>query len=429
MSKIHLLPSTLDGIKRRAKTIKRERNLSHHQALDEAARQAGFENIRHAQRAIPRQVPSDRLPHPVYLTAYWRQRDGHAGSETLRFVLPAPLSAFGTAAALRRARNLDGFKLEFSDHLEREVNLETQGDARMALFAAARTLKFMGSTGLRPAPRTLEDKLSARFHSLPGRDHPSCWLDATSGDWVFLSEPYGPAVGAGPKLDALLAWVNAAGLQLVDTSWEGLYSPGSTRPFLYTESPTLASRLQHQLSGLPTERPKGEAPVWTGLSGPYEPFVSLERERQGRPRRPRPEPAERGVVRAGALPYGATRGGMRSRWRPAKPMPLPSHLTIGPLLAALSNSDLPKVATRRLAEVRTDLDDWLQMEYPGDKMTDEQFRAAYYGEYRAPISSRPAQLAAIDRILAVLEGGYLNCSPRRQLAKRLAEARVRIATA
>jgi hypothetical protein len=427
MSNIHVLPSTLDGIKRRAKTIKRELNLSHHQALDEAARQAGFENIRHAQRAIPRQAPNGRLPHPVYLSAYWRQRDGRAGCETLRLLLPAPLSAFGTAAALRRARNLDGFKLEFSDHLEREVNLETQGDARLVVLAAARTLKFMAATGLQPASRALEDKLWARFHSLPGRDHGSCWVDATSGEGVFLNEPYGHASNAGASLDGLLAWVDAAGLQLVDTAWEGLYSPGSTRPFLYTETLALASRLQQQLNGLPAERPTGESPAWTGRSGAYEPFVSLERERQGRPRRPRPEPAQRGVVRAGALPYGAPRGGMRSRWRPAKPMPLPSHLTIGPLLAALSNSDLPEVASRRLREVRTDLDDWLQMEYPGDKMTDEQFRAAYYGEYRAPIATRTAQLAAVDRILALLEDGYSNCAPRRQVAKRLADARVRIA--
>lgn len=176
-------------------------------------------------------------------------------------------------------------------------------------------------------------------------------------------------------------------------------------------------------------RPTGEPPAWTGLSGAYQPFVSLERERQSRARRPRPEPAQRGVVRAGALPYGATRGGMRSRWRPAKALPLQTHLTIGPLLAALGNSDLPTVAGRKVAEVRTDLDDWLQMEYTGDAMTAEQFHSAYYGKHRPPIEARAAQLAALDQVIRALEEGYPACTPRRQVVKRLQDARARIAAA
>lgn len=45
-------PSTLDGIKRLAKSLKRERGIQHARALDEAAQAAGFQNFRHASNAL-----------------------------------------------------------------------------------------------------------------------------------------------------------------------------------------------------------------------------------------------------------------------------------------------------------------------------------------------------------------------------------------
>ncbi|MDH4874416.1 hypothetical protein [Pseudomonas sp. BN515] len=45
-------PTTLVGIKRLAKTIKKAKGILHAQALDEAAKQAGYQNFRHAQRAL-----------------------------------------------------------------------------------------------------------------------------------------------------------------------------------------------------------------------------------------------------------------------------------------------------------------------------------------------------------------------------------------
>lgn len=423
MSNVRAFPSTMDGIKRLAKAIKRERNLTHHQALDEAARRAGFENIRHAQHAIPAAPAPTPTPghssHVVFLTAYWRNQDGTSGRETLRRELPLPLRAFGTPATLRRGRNLGGFKLEFADHLEHEVDFDTQGDARFALIAASRTLSFMAVTGLRPASQRLESKLWSLFTSLPRRDHPSCWVDPTTGEWVFLNEPYGPAVADDAMMSEVLAWATAAGLGLVVPRWEGLYSPGSTRPFLFCSSNELGLRLKRQMGTLANH----DGTTWDGLSYAYEPFVSPARDQAAKPRRARPAPAPRGVVRAGALPYGATRGGMASRWRPASPLPLQTHLTIGPLFAALCGSTVPKVAERRLSGLRSDLDDWLQMEYPGDKMTSEQFHSAYYGTHREPINEHRAKIAAVDQIIRALETGYPSCAPAKQILKRLREAR------
>lgn len=61
-------PSTVDGIKRLAKALKREFNITHHQALDEAARKAGFQNFLHAKRAITTIAAQNYI---AYVTVYW----------------------------------------------------------------------------------------------------------------------------------------------------------------------------------------------------------------------------------------------------------------------------------------------------------------------------------------------------------------------
>lgn len=45
-------PSTIGGIKRLAKGIKKARQIKHMEALELAAKQAGYQNYRHAQNAL-----------------------------------------------------------------------------------------------------------------------------------------------------------------------------------------------------------------------------------------------------------------------------------------------------------------------------------------------------------------------------------------
>ena len=51
-TKLSVQPTTLPGIKRAAKTIKRERGISHAEALDAAAQAAGYQNFRHARNSM-----------------------------------------------------------------------------------------------------------------------------------------------------------------------------------------------------------------------------------------------------------------------------------------------------------------------------------------------------------------------------------------
>lgn len=98
------------------------------------------------------------------------------------------------------------------------------------------------------------------------------------------------------------------------------------------------------------------------------------------------------------------------------------HLTVGPLVHALDNHRFPGGPRRSIEFVRTTLDDWIQLEYPGDEMSDEQFRAAYYGTHREPIVDRGEQIEAVRRIRALLSEGYPPCRPRQALIDRLAGA-------
>ena len=55
-SSVH--PTTLPGIKRAAKAIKRERGISHAEALDAAAKAAGYQNFRHARNSMASDRPT-----------------------------------------------------------------------------------------------------------------------------------------------------------------------------------------------------------------------------------------------------------------------------------------------------------------------------------------------------------------------------------
>jgi hypothetical protein len=96
-------PSTIGGIKRLAKQLKRQsKDLSHLAALDMASRQAKFENFKHAHRTLKNQqrILSNLS---VYLVAYWYDKnERRAGREVLETSLSKPLSELGTRHLFRR---------------------------------------------------------------------------------------------------------------------------------------------------------------------------------------------------------------------------------------------------------------------------------------------------------------------------------------
>lgn len=416
MSSIPVAPSSLNGIKRRAKSLGRERKIPHHEALDLVAGEAGFQNIRHAQNHFAKLKP---LLYTAYLTAYWSEGRTR-GRETLTVQIPCPLTDIVARHQLQ-TRSLWSFRLESTDHLERKLDTNSQEQAHKELFAAVRTLRFMAVTGLKPATTIKQRRPLERFESLPGRDHMSEWFHTETGVWVYMDEPY-----SKPNLELRSGWASEHGLQMITPEWEGLYFPGSSIPYLFCEDSKYATQLTGQLSKLQLGV---RTPVWNGESASYySQFVSPAREATGKARSPRPMPTYPGIAIGGAIPYGARTGGAKSSWRPEKKMPLKMHLTVGPLLHALINSKLPQTQRSGIAYLRTTLDDWLMMEYPDAKeMTAEQFHDAYYGTHREPIRGRQKQIKALRRITVLLQKGYADCKPQRKMVKVLGEIEAALA--
>jgi hypothetical protein len=415
MKNVAVAPSTIDGIKRLAKQIKRAQNIPHHQALNFAAKQAGYENLRHAHHHL---VPQIQSLHAAYLTAYWRENKV-GGRETIKVLLPVALADLIRPHQLRHARHLGHFKLEAPDHLERVSDTQSLSRAVDELAGAARTLHFIAATGLRPVTTQKERNLTRAFHDLPGHDHSSEWISRDTGHWVYLNEPY--AYGHG-KADE---WAKKRGFEVIKCNWKGLYFPDNALPTLFCSEPTLAANLNRQLDALAE---LGEQMTESETGSYAERYVSPARLASGRPPLRRAMPAIRGVVNAGSLPYGPRSGGNVSMWRPAVRMALPMHQKIGSLLAALASVPLPTLAYRRIQEVRSTLDDWIQMEYPSnEEMSAEEFGEAYYGHRKLPdVDERDAHLGAIENVINTLLTGYTDCRARREVLKKLGEARTAI---
>jgi len=140
------LPSTVSGIKRLAKSICRQDQIPHFQALDEVAQRCGYENYHHARRSLERAeaVSLFKHSHSIFLSAYWRdtsKKPVEAGRETLKIELPSPLLSFLLKHQCSSARNLEGFYIEYEDHIEMRSDADSQERARELLYRAAQSLQ------------------------------------------------------------------------------------------------------------------------------------------------------------------------------------------------------------------------------------------------------------------------------------------------
>ena len=411
-------PSTVDGIKQLAKKIRRERNITHTQALEDASRQAGYENFVHAKRQLVEAGAPCNFP--VYLSVHWRaptERNGEpeseglrAGREILRLDLNRPLPDVVAKHRVSSGRGLYKFRMEYKDHLEHLTNVQGQGGARKVLITAARSLRFMEATGLQPVSTKKYHDLMRPLEEIPGRDHQSQWFDPATEGYVLLDEPYAAALKN--RSAERQRWLERTGLQMVVPEWEGIYYPGECLPHLLGPDGTLLQRVAEALSKL---QPVMEPETWpheTGLCG--DDFVSPKRQTDAKPRRPRPGPSWRD--HKGATPYGGT-AGISSRWRPTKPMPFDLHQQLGPLMQKLRAGFSWRVS-QKLGNARFQLEDWSIAEH--QHLHKDAVYDLYNGGPSTPVCNTDAErLEALTAALAIVERGYDSCKPRRDLIAAL----------
>lgn len=420
----NITPSTVDGIKQLAKKISRERNISHTEALDAASEQAGFENFVHAKRQLHRALPigmPPRFQFPVYLSVHWAARrpdkdmpwppGPRYGREIYRVGLSRPLAEIVAKNRVGRARGLQGFRMEYADHLEHLTNVDSQAEARDLLMKAVRGLRFMEVTGLQPAMTQAYRAMAHDLGRMPGRDHESGWFDPSTAGFVLLDEPYAEKLRSHDP--SRTYWLARHGFFSVSPQWEGIYYPGACTPQLVGKDLALLQRVAGALANLnPTVTPN----PWPHETGAYgDDFVSPQRQADAKKRRPRPGPSYRDYK--GASPYGG-RPGVPSSWRPSKSMLFELHRQLGALMKILSVGGFSNRVATKLGQARSELENWSLIEHKhqhGDEAYD-----LYYGGRSEPLCEDDgARLAALTEARAIVEHGYDDCKPKRWLLAAL----------
>ena len=260
-----LRPQTLKGIKSLAVKIKRDRGIPHHEALEVAAKQAGFETYRHAHNVLDEtQAPAARR-FKVYVTAYWKDRKtGQAGRETLQRELSVPWQQLVTDQQMKSHRALMAFRREGVDHLALAFMDSSASEARRHVCAASRTLDFMDATRLRPSSSSNRAYPEYTSRNAPPKaDHVSVWFEPKTKAYVIADEPYEAALER--EGNKRTAWAEKFRWQQAKPNWPGMYNPdgvsGGVDPLLFGGEdavlPTPAGR----------QAPTTRAPVRSPWSG------------------------------------------------------------------------------------------------------------------------------------------------------------------
>jgi len=417
-------PSTLDGIKRLARSLKIERNIQHTLALDLAAQAAGFQNFRHARNEL-RTEPKTKHPplgHCIFLTAYWKDRE-ESGRETLAIWLSAPWSDLITPHQFQNHRALKNFLAEGPDHLARQYVHSTQTEARRSVCSAARTMQFMDATKLRPSKSHSRAYPKGRsINAIPGCDHYSIWYDRETKRYLFADEPYEKA--ANSRIIEREQWAQQHGFVIVKPKWAGMYAPDiGSRLYLIADSikgiplqPIAAA-----LDKLPT--PIVES-TWSGESAPMLPlYVSpgtLAKAviAKNEPKTPRRSNSERNSV-------GYVRAFVGPQRRPKARMSIEMHAEVGRLLkSVLLDTDHRKGVYNRVNAIRSELDEWVQQEYSHAELPNEQFFELYYRDSGSTLSrsltetKRKQHMESLAQVKKILSEHYPDCPPLRVLLKK-----------
>lgn len=213
--------STIDGLKRAAKKLKRATNMTHAQSLDHVAREGGFQNFTHASRNVAAENPTQHFP--VTISKYWfNQKSKTHCAENLTIYLSQPLTG------LVKHRHLEGYlagvQLLGEDHLYDYDACEDQDHARKLACRLARALQFMDATGLKPSVGKRVYPKNDWYNRPPGVDHDKGWYDPRTKTYLFTDEPYG--IGEQTQAERTI-WCKRHGFEIVRSSRASIYGYGT----------------------------------------------------------------------------------------------------------------------------------------------------------------------------------------------------------
>lgn len=430
MSSKEIRPSSIDGIKRLAKSIKVAQGIRHTEALDVAARAAGYQNYRHASNVLSKVNSDSRidLGHRVFITASWKNRkDGSEGREILTVMLTTPWNDLIAVSQFDYHRAFNGFRPEGPDHLARRTSVQSQSEARRAACALARTLQFMDVTKLRPSKSHSKAYPGGRStNAVPGRDHYSIWYDRNTRRYLFADEPYEKA--AESLAAARTEWAQRHGFVIQKPEWTGMYNPdGGSRLYLIADAER-GIPLDPIVAALNRLAAPIDEKTWNGESTPLIPiFVSPGAISNVKTPKLDSKQQKKSGGQRNSVKYIQTFVGPSRR--PKDRMPIDAHIEIGGLLkSVLVVSSERNGVYNRLNSVRSELDEWVQREYNREELSDEVFFDIYYHEsghqFSRSISHAESSrhINSLERVKQILGKHYPDCPPLRTLLKKVDSA-------
>lgn len=427
MSSEAIRPSTLDGIKRLAKSLKVERGIQHVRALDEAAKAAGFQNFRHASNVLRSGAKQERPGggHHLFLTAYWKEREGtRSGRETLSIWLSALWSELITPLQFRNHRGLRHFRAEGPDHLARERTNYSQSEARRAVCAAVRAFHFMEATRLRPSKSHSRIFPGGRsITTVPGCDHESLWYDGETKRYLLVDEPYEKSIEY--RVEEREVWAREKGFVIVKPQWLGMYVPDQGSRLYLIADAKKGIPLQPIAAALDKLPPPFIEADWNGESAAMLPlFVSPGAIAAAEAAKDRPKAQARPAGARSTVGYVQTFVGPRRR--PKGRMPIEAHVEVGRLLKSVLKGTFDRKGVyNRVDSIRSELDEWTQREYDHAELPNERFFDLYYRDSGSPVL-RPLTVAERDdyqvslvKAKEILVKHYPDCPPLRSLLKKV----------
>ncbi|MEA3588438.1 DUF5623 domain-containing protein [Pseudidiomarina sp. 1APP75-27a] len=413
-------PSTLGGIKRQAKQIKKSDGLPHHVALDIAAQNASFSNYAHAHHKLDSRtiIQSD---HQLFFSVFWYDRKiRKVGREVLEISLSKPLLEIAIRNEFKKANFLGWFRLASPDHFVNDQISGSQEQAREAICKAVRVLRFMEATGLKPSVDH-QAMYPNRHHNnrLPESDHNSSWHDPSSGQFILIDEPYLPPIVDGERA----SWAKAHNWHLQASKWPGMYYPGMSHLFVATDAST-----GYDFKGLVDKIDRIPAPIttenWSGTStNGHDPFFSPLCVTQNDKKRALAKGAVYRTSSSKTLPMRFWGSPFNER-RPNAAMSIGNHQIAAKLMLAIQQSTANTYAVdKRLQWIKSNLENWFFAEY--DRSVTDSFDLFYYSsiDKEDPLvlkaSSSKGVIQLLQELRSILLDAYVDCEPLRQMIRRV----------
>lgn len=416
----NIQPSTIGGIKRLAKQIKKANDVPYTKALDLAARSASFENYTHALNQLPKLV-AKKSGYQLFFTVYWYdQKSYKAGREVLEIELSTPLLAIATKSELKKSNGLAWFRLSSPDHFVSDHLSYSQEEARKKICKAVRVLRFMETTGLKPSNNPKATYPNGDHNNkLPKADHSSDWYDPDTGQFILIDEPY-----LDPIVDSeRAAWAQKHNWHLQVSKWPGMYYPGMSNMFVSTDAST-----GYNFKGLMAKIDSIAAPVtednWTGISAKgHDIFVS--------PLAVTLQDKKRAIAKGTVYRAPSSKTQPMRNWdaphnerRPNTVMSIESHQLAARLIKAIEQSAAkPWAVNTRLSSIKSKLEDWFFSEH--DKRVTDKFDLFYYGSidmrdpYVLQADSSKGVISLLQELKSLLSVSYIDCQPLRKIIRKL----------